>query len=303
MIPKGSSASLTVDVEDWYHIPSVCGSTFAVFQDVEEFFKKWKGRYDYLTSTTEMVLKILDQYKIPATFFIVADVIEHYPGIVELIVDHGHEIACHGLHHSCVIDSRTKKPLITPDAFREMTRRAKRDLEMISGEKVIGYRAPNVLIAGWMIEILEELGFGYDSSVCVNSIYNKSDSALKGVSSVPYYPEHNDLEPTEYRDFVEFPWPYYDLGGFKIPTGGGPMLRFLGAHVILQGIRQSLRRGHTVFYFHCIDISEEAFPNIGNKRPFYWMIKGGMVKNRILRIIRELRDRSVTMKPLRDVLL
>lgn len=301
MIPDRSSASLTVDIEDWYHIPSVCGSTFSVFKDVEEFFKKWEGRYDYLTRNVEKVLRILDQYKIPATFFIVADVIEHYPGLVESIVDHGHEIACHGLHHSCVIDSRTKRPLLPPDAFREATEKAKRDLEKISGEKVVGYRAPNALIAGWMIDHLEELGFEYDSSVSVNSLYNKSDSALSNVSSAPYYPKHNDLEPTEYRDFVEFPWPYYDVG-LKIPTGGGPMLRFLGAHVILRGIRQSLRRGHTVFYFHCIDISDEPFPNIGNRRPFYWMIKGELVENRIISIIKELKDQGVTLKPLRDTL-
>ena len=301
MIPDGSSASLTVDIEDWYHIPSVCGSTFSVFKDVEEFFKKWEGRYDYLSSNVEKVLRILDQYKIPATFFIVADVIEHYPGLVESIVDRGHEIACHGLHHSCVIDSRTKRPLLPPDAFREATEKAKRDLEKISGEKVVGYRAPNALIAGWMIDHLEELGFEYDSSVSVNSLYNKSDSALTDVSSAPYHPKHNDLEPTEYRDFMEFPWPYYDVG-LKIPTGGGPMLRFLGAHVILRGIRQSLRRGHTVFYFHCIDISDEPFPNIGNRRPFYWMIKGELVENRIISIIKELKDQGVTLKPLRDTL-
>ena len=301
MIPDRSSASLTVDIEDWYHIPSVCGSTFSVFKDVEEFFKKWEGRYDYLTRNVEKVLRILDQYKIPATFFIVADVIEHYPGLVESIVDHGHEIACHGLHHSCVIDSRTKRPLLPPDAFRGATEKAKRDLEKISGDKVVGYRAPNALIAGWMVDHLEELGFEYDSSVSVNSLYNKSDSALSNVSSAPYYPKHNDLEPTEYRDFVEFPWPYYDVG-LKIPTGGGPMLRFLGAHVILRGIRQSLRRGHTVFYFHCIDISDEPFPNIGNRRPFYWMIKGELVENRIISIIKELKDQGVTLKPLRDTL-
>lgn len=36
MTPKGT-ASLTVDIEDWYHIPSVCGSSFSQFRDVEKF--------------------------------------------------------------------------------------------------------------------------------------------------------------------------------------------------------------------------------------------------------------------------
>lgn len=290
MIPDGSSASLTVDIEDWYHIPSVCGSTFSVFKDVEEFFKKWEGRYDYLSSNVEKVLRILDQYKIPATFFIVADVIEHYPGLVESIVDHGHEIACHGLHHSCVIDSRTKRPLLPPDAFREATEKAKRDLEKISGEKVVGYRAPNALIAGWMIDHLEEIGFKYDSSVSVNSLYNKGDSPLNGVSSSPYYPVKNGLASGKERRMVEFPWAYWDFLGFKVPTSGGPMLRFLGSHIILKGIAQSLKRGHTVIYFHPIDISPEKFPAIGQGRPLYWMIKGDIVERRIRTIVKHLQN-------------
>jgi len=120
MVPK-RTASLTIDIEDWYHIPSVCGSTFSQFRDVEDFFEKWDGRYDYLTHATNRVLSILDQYRIPATFFVVADVIEHYPGLIETIVEHGHEIACHGLHHSCVIDPGRKEPLLSPDGFKKIT--------------------------------------------------------------------------------------------------------------------------------------------------------------------------------------
>ncbi|WP_269850414.1 hypothetical protein [Methanosarcina horonobensis] len=41
-----SSLSVTVDLEDWYHIPSVCSSPFSVYRSVDEFFKNWNGRYD-----------------------------------------------------------------------------------------------------------------------------------------------------------------------------------------------------------------------------------------------------------------
>ena len=72
-----------MDVEDWYHIPSVTGSPFAKFKDVDEFFKNWNRRYDYLTEPTKRVLDILDELGVRATFFVVADVTEHYPGLVE----------------------------------------------------------------------------------------------------------------------------------------------------------------------------------------------------------------------------
>ncbi len=32
--------AVTVDIEDWYHIPSVTGSPFSKFKDVDEFFSK-----------------------------------------------------------------------------------------------------------------------------------------------------------------------------------------------------------------------------------------------------------------------
>ena len=285
-----NTLSITVDIEDWYHIPSVCGSPFSEFKDVNEFFKKWDDKYDYLSEPIKRVLDLLDEYNITATFFIVADIADNYPGLIESIVQRGHEIACHGLHHECKIDPKTKEPLMSTEEFETRTLKAKNILEKVTGEKVVGYRAPNALIGGWMLDSLAKIGFKYDSSVCVNSLYNKTDSFLKDVSSAPYKPKMGFLEPGENRDFVEFPWAYYNIGRFKIPTSGGPMLRFLGARMMLKGLKQSLERGHTVFYFHPIDVSYDKFPQIGKGRPMYWVIKGKVVEDRIRYILRKLED-------------
>lgn len=285
---KEASLSVTVDIEDWYHIPSVTGSPFSSYLTVNEFFDKWDDRYDYLTEPTGRVLNLLDNYRIYATFFVVADVVEHYPGLVESIADRGHEIACHGLHHECKIDPKTKGARFTKEEFEKRTKEAKKILEKVSGQKVVGYRAPNALIGGWMIDSLEEIGFRYDSSVSVNSIYNKTDSQLKDVSTNPYYPQFQGLEPSsETRNIIEIPWAYYNIG-FKVPAGGGPVLRFIGARIIKKGLIQSLNRGHTVFYFHPIDISNEKFPKIGNKRLFYWIIKGKSVEEKIRYLLEQI---------------
>lgn len=293
-----SNLSITVDVEDWYHIPSVCGSSFSVYKNVSEFFEKWNERYDYLSEPTKRTLDLLDEFKITATFFIVADIAKHYPGLIESISERGHEIACHGADHACVLDPKTKKPLTTVEEFEATTRKAKKILERISGQEVVGYRAPNGAVTGWMLDSLEKIGFKYDSSVSVNSLYNKSDSNLKSVSSSPYYPAPGSLEPTcEKRNFVEFPWAYYDMG-IKIPTYGGPTLRFFGSHMMFKGIKQSLNRGHTIFYFHPIDISREKFPSVGKGRPLYWTIKGKIVEERLRSVFREFEN--VVKVPLRS---
>lgn len=291
--------SITVDIEDWYHIPSVCGSPFSVYTDVNEFFRTWNDHYDYLSEPTKRILNLLDEFNITATFFVVADIVEHYPGLVESIVERGHEIGCHGLHHACKNDPKTKKPLMSSEEFETRTIKAKKILEKVTGEKIVGYRAPNAFVGGWMLDSLEKIGFKYDSSVCVNSLYNKTDSSLKNVSSFPYNPKMGSLEPGENRVFMEYPWAYYEIGGIKIPTSGGPMLRFLGAHIMLRGVKQSLKRGHTVFYFHPIDISYGNFPRIGKGRPLYWFIKGNIIESRIRFMLNKLKN--INTACLRDI--
>jgi peptidoglycan-N-acetylglucosamine deacetylase len=293
--------SITIDIEDWYHIPSVCGSPFSVYKNTDQFFEKWNGRHDYLSEPTKRVLDLLDEYNVVATFFVVADVVENYPGLIESIVERGHEIACHGLHHACKIDPKSKRPLITKEEFELRTLKAKKILENISGKEVVGYRAPNGYVAGWMLDSLRKIGFKYDSSVSVNSFFNKTDSSLKNIFSHPYYPMINNIEPGKSKDLVEFPFSYYQMGGFKIPTSGGPMLRFLGAPLILKGLKQSLNRGHTVFYWHPIDISYVKFPKVGKGRPMYWAIKGKIVENRIRFILKNLNDSKIEFKVLSDV--
>lgn len=290
-----NSLAVTIDIEDWYHIPPVCGATYSVYKDVNDFFKKWDCRYDYISEPTYRVLNLLDEFDIVATFFVVADVIERYPGLVESIVERGHEIGCHGLDHSTKIHHKTKKPLINSDEFYERTLKAKRMLENVSGEQVIGYRAPNAYIGGWMLDILRDLSFLYDSSVCANSLYNKTDSYLEGVSTQPYYPMKGYLTPDGDRGgLIEFPWPCYNVGGLKIPTPGGPLLRFLGSKIILKGLKQSLKSGDTVFYFHPIDLSNDRIPSVWKGSSFFWAIKGDIVERRVRKIFKSLSGYKIT---------
>ena len=286
--------AVTVDIEDWYHVPAVTGSPFSKFKNVDEFFKSWNQRYDYLTEPTKRVLEILDETDLQATFFVVADVTEHYPGLVEEIAARGHEIACHGLHHACKIHPRTKEPLMSQEEFERRTLQSRAMLQEASGQEVVGYRAPAAYVAGWMLDSLEDMGFKYDSSVSANSFYRKTGSPLKGVDTKPYYPKRGGLEAGEKRDILELPWPYFKLG-FKFPTAGGPMLRFLGARYVMLGVNQSLKKGDTVLYFHPLDISREKFPSeFSRHRPLYWAMKGKVVEKRIRHILSNISESMTT---------
>lgn len=285
--------AVSVDIEDWYHVPAVTGSSFSQYKDVNEFFEKWSGRYDYLSKPTYRTLDMLDDLGLKATFFIVADIVDNYPGLVEEIADRGHEIGCHGMHHECAIHPETKEPLYTKDEYKLLIKKAKRKLENATGKDIIGFRAPGAYIGGWVLDVLEELGFKYDSSVAKNSLYNKTDSNLEGVGTKPYFPEKGELVPGAERGLVEYPWPYWKVGPVMVPTAGGPMVRFLGKTIVMSGIKQSLKRGDSVFYFHPLDIAREDFPKVGNskKRPMYWMFKGKIAEKRVRSILSKLGNK------------
>jgi len=263
---------------------------------VQQFFEHWNGKYDFLTGPTKITLDILNRYDLKATFFIVGDLVDSHLGLVESIASHGHEIACHGLHHEMIVDENGK-PRWSRGKFKNKIKEAKTKLEMVSGEKVTGFRAPSAYIGGWMLDILEELGFKYDSSVSINSLYNKMEKNPSEVTTKPYFPAISSLEkgPDSVRKILEIPWPYFNLFGFKFPTAGGPFLRFFGAHYILAGLNQSLGIGDTVFYFHPQDISPEKLPIArSKKRPFYFFGKGKRARNALEVILGKFREQNVS---------
>jgi len=148
----GVVSALTIDVEDYFQVSG--------FEDVipRASWDRLEGRVE---RNTEQLLEILADCRVTATFFILGWTAERYPQLVRRIQAAGHELACHSYSHRLVYQC-------TPNEFREDTRRAKRLVEDLTGEPVIGYRAPSFSITRkslWALEILAEEGFQYDSSV------------------------------------------------------------------------------------------------------------------------------------------
>ena len=281
---KHNRIALTIDVEDWYHTPAITGSNFSFYNDVKSFMNQWNNRYDYLTEPTKTVLKIFEENNIKATFFIVADVIEYYNELVELIAKNGHEIACHGLHHAIKIDSVTKEERFSVTEFEDRTGQAREILQKVTGQNVDGYRAPGGYFGKWMYNSLIKLGFKYDSSINPNSFFNKRDFKLKNISSKPYIIN----EKNSNGKLIELPFSYFQVGSLRFPTAGGPFLRFFPAEYIILGLKDSIARGDAVFYLHPIDISNEKLPSLASKnlrRPFYFFTSGKKTQDKLSIII------------------
>src|SRR5690349_20946989 len=122
--------ALTIDVEDYFQV-----SAFAPHIDRAD----WDARECRVERNVDRILAILDQHRTQATCFTLGWIAERYPALVRAIVAQGHELASHGYGHQRVSD-------LTPAAFSTDIERTKKLLEDLSGQAVLGYRAPSFSI-------------------------------------------------------------------------------------------------------------------------------------------------------------
>ena len=164
------------------------------------------------------MLDIFDEFNIKATFFIVGEDAVNYPHRVREMVYKGHEIANHTFNHFQHFLNLEKKE----KEFEILE--CKKVLEDISGQRVIGFRAPGWNIDKVCMRILYENGFKYDSSIfpsylnpiinLANIIINKGkmksslgvNPKLGFASKKPYYPDIDKIwKKGEQRNLLEIP--------------------------------------------------------------------------------------------------
>jgi len=222
--------ALSVDVEDYFHA--------RVFQEgTNGTGTRHESRVE---ASTDRVLALLASRGARATFFVLGQVAAAHPSLVRKIAGEGHELASHGDGHELV--SRQ-----TPQQFRADVHRAKAVLEDITGEPVLGYRAPNFSIGhaqAWAFDILMSEGFRYDSSVypILHDSY--------GDPNAPRFPY--DVRRNGDDRLIEFPIGTTRLLGVNLPIGGGGYFRILPLAVARAGIRRvnTRERRPILFYFH-----------------------------------------------------
>lgn len=228
---------LSIDVEDWFH---------------PEYVRRHLTSKEYqITRSLNKILQILSEYEKNLTFFVVGEIAENFPEIIEKVYEQGHEVAFHGFYH---------KPLWELDAksFRSEIERFDTIIRTIIREKCLGFRAPSCSIDNrtkWALDVLEKFGYVYDSSVF------PTKTPLYGVPyapTFPYHPSDQDIaKEDENRKIIEFPLLVYSLNGVRIPVGTGFYLRFFPMSFVKSAIRRMNAYGRpAVIAFHPWEISE-----------------------------------------------
>lgn len=127
------------------------------------------------------VLKLLDQYQIPATFFIPALSAKLHPQEVrEILSKNRHEIGIHGWIHE-------RNSQLGESDERELMRRSIEALTEITGKKPVGLRTPSWDFSPATMKLIREFGLLYDSSLMADDRPYEvlMDGAATGVVELP----------------------------------------------------------------------------------------------------------------------
>jgi polysaccharide deacetylase family protein (PEP-CTERM system associated) len=223
---------LSFDVEEHYRIEAATGL------EIDAHLKAYYCRRMELS--TRWLLEQLAARDIKATFFVVGQIAQHNPGLVRAIHEAGHEVASHGWDHQRI-------HRCTPAAFAEDIRRSKDALEQVTGEAVIGYRAPTFSVVrqtAWALDVLVEEGFLYDSSI----FPVRHDRY--GVPRAPRVPfRAHGKEHT----ILELPLATWRFLGMNLPVAGGGYFRLFPLFMLRRALGQIRHRGNppvAMLYFH-----------------------------------------------------
>ena len=235
-------------------------------------FETWDKYESRVIETTPILLELFSKYKVKATFFVVGYFAEKFPELIKEIHKKGHEIASHSFSH---IDLRkTSRIEIEKDLVKSFE-----VLENVTGEKVLGFRAPFFSIDNnnsWVINFLRK-HIKYDSSIF------PVKSPLYGIPNAPrqiYHPsQENFLENDECEEFIEIPLLTNKILSFyNLPSAGGFYFRSLPFFLISQGIKKFNNENRpAMLYFHPKDLDADM-PKIKEYSWHYYYGKRNIIK-------------------------
>ncbi|MGH6881086.1 polysaccharide deacetylase family protein [Hypericibacter sp.] len=172
------------------------------------------SRGEFCAVGLRRILAVLENYKVPGSFYVPGHTAYAYPKTVEAIAAAGHEIGHHGWTH--------ESPLaVTPERERWILEKGLEALQTVAGVRPAGYRSPAWDNSPHSVPLLLEHGFEYDSS-------------MMGSDFEPYWCRVGDVasldDPFQFGkpvDLVEMPvsWHLDDFLQFEFVATGVGMLQ------------------------------------------------------------------------------
>jgi peptidoglycan-N-acetylglucosamine deacetylase len=155
----------------------------------------------YLSSTfrgieqgAPRLLELFADTGVRATYFTTGQVAERYPSAVRALLDHGHELGCHGVTHTAF------------DRMDEATARweIEHSSSVLRGfAPVTSFRAPYLRFPDAYVPLLERAGFALDSSLAK---YKRSYRSPRRPTTLARVPASMTSSVLRLPAFVRDPW-------------------------------------------------------------------------------------------------
>ena len=262
--------AFSIDVEDYFQVSALA----------PHFPRQiWDQQPCRVERNVDRMLGMLADSQALATFFTLGWVAERFPDMVKRIVAGGHELASHGYGHQRASD-------LTPAEFFDDITRAKKILEDLGGQAVIGYRAPSFSIGEnnlWALDSLGEAGYQYSSSI---------------------YPIHHDhygmpnaprfaFRPSDSKTLLELPATTIRLFNRNLPAAGGGYFRLLPYQMSRWSINRvnNVDKQPCIFYCHPweIDPDQPRPHGMTFKTRFRHYVNLGRTESRLRSLLKDFR--------------
>lgn len=275
--PHNPAAHLfTVDVEEYFQVSAFDGVVAR---------ERWTALASRVAASVDLLLELMSHAGASGTFFTLGWIAKHHPDVVRRIAAAGHEIASHSWWHRRVTH-------LAPAEFREEVSSSKAILEDVSGQPVLGFRAPSFSIVPgqeWAFDVLLEAGYRYDSSLFP---IRRPGYGYPAAPPVPHLIER----PAGV--LLELPLATTVWAGFRWPAAGGAYLRQLPYGITRRAFREHAQQGIPgVFYVHPweLDPGQPRLPVPWLTRLRHYRGLAGM-RSRIERLLSEFAFTSVARR-------
>lgn len=260
--------ALSIDVEEHYHAHAM---EHALPRET------WEDIPSRVVPSTQRILRLLSTHDVKATFFILGWVADRAPQLVQEIAELGHEIATHGYAHQLIYRQ-------TPEEFADDLARSIDAITRACGIRPKGYRAPSFSITKqslWALEILEQQGLTYDSSIFPLSMHDRY-----GIGEAQRFA--NQVRP----GLWEFPVSTVRLGKQNLPVAGGGYFRLYPTWLTRRAIRHLNGQGQpAVVYLHPweFDPDQPRAAGLSRATRFRHYVNLRKTESRLATLIREFK--------------
>ena len=266
---KKKYAVFTMDVESFADTECIRSAGIAVDADLMDGFDEY--------------IRIMDRYGIKNTLFTVGELAPRIANRLRPCLANGHTLALHSHAHVAPMTESLEQ-------FRENTRLAKERMRELFGVDVVGFRAPCFSMDKDRLEVLQELGFRYDSSH-LNFLPARHTVKLD-------LGGFQRLRRNIFRrgGFYEFGLSKGRILGGSLPISGGGYVRLTPWGFIKTLLLKYIRKNdYYVFYLHPFELTRQKVPALRQLRSYdqYYISQGiRTYGRRIERIIRMLQKQG-----------